>query len=841
MSTDFDRFRETLAEKVFDQLKTILPEFNFSEGYNGEWISGNKLKVSGGEGTQSGKVYVYRDHPYFLKDYREGGAAITTYLQDRGRANSYFEALKYLADKVGLSIPQGDITDERRAELEEASLKARIFEAANTFFMESLLDTECETAISHKEYLINRGYSDVIFEENLTDKGRLEVGFIPSLISTREALKGKGYREEVVLKCFPDQGYVGSDNRLALPYRDHKGVIQGFAYRDIYHDDQSKNPKYVYTQGLKRSEMLLGLERGRKEIVIVEGIIDALYCQAIGLRNVVALGGTSINEAQVSLAKKLGVERITLCLDNDEVGQKATDRAIDVILKTGEDLKVYVSTLPEGYKDPDELLRSDGGVKAFDNVIKKALIHLNYSLIKRLYEGLEASSVSECPEPLTDIEREKLITDAIKIGSRAKSPVEFELYKTDLNKILAPFGIPETIVGDVLGKAQAEREREKRKTEYKTKLDLAQAHFNNGRDQEALDIICKLGKQDNLLSPEKSYSSLLKPITENEVAEKLKNKPDSIDTGYLLKNDKEDERLLLPSGAITILAAPTNHGKTTLLINLALNVAQKDDQKPVYLFSYEEDREAILLKTLNTYANILVSSNNRRTITSYFKTGSTDYFTRGTEEQFKTKKDSFFKNLIDTKRLSIHYVDYTVEELVGAIKYLKSQDAIGSVFVDYMQLLKVKDYRGNSRVEELKEICLKLKDCAVETGLPIVLAAQFNREVINSDKVHASQIGEAGDIERIANLIIGFWNRTKQELDGKDRPDNTKKTKDEIYATVLKSRDSATGAKADFLFNGNTGKIENRNKNETERQLPSVKLGLKNKKPNKDFTSKEED
>jgi DNA primase catalytic core len=466
MSNDFDRFRETLFEKAFESLDSILPEFSFTKGYKGEWISGNKLKVSGGEGSQSGKVYCYPNTPFHLKDYR-GEAAITTYLQDRGRANSYFEALKYLADKVGLSIPQGDITPERRAELEEASLKARIFEAANTFFMERLL-SEDSKAQEHYEYLKNRGYEHVVKEQEPYRVGdtvitgsRIEIGFIPSLREIREALKARGYKDEVILKCFPDQGYVGSMNQLTMPCRDHKGVIQGFAFRDIYYGETSTNPKYLYTQDLPRGKMLLGLERGHKEIVLVEGIIDALYCQALGIRHVVALGGTSINETQVSLARRLGVKIITLCLDNDEPGQKATDKAIDVILKSDGDLTVYVATLPEGYKDPDELLRDDK-INEFLSSIDNAHTHLKYSLTKRLDVALEASRVSECPDPLSDIEREKLITDAMKIGSRAKGDLELELYKTDLNKILAPYGITEATIGDVLGKAQAEREREKR-------------------------------------------------------------------------------------------------------------------------------------------------------------------------------------------------------------------------------------------------------------------------------------------------------------------------------------------------------------------------------------------
>jgi len=75
-----------------------------------------------------------------------------------------------------------------------------------------------------------------------------------------------------------------------------------------------------------------------------------------------------------------------------------------------------------------------------------------------------------------------------------------------------------------------------------------------------------------------------------------------------------------------------------------------------------------------------------------------------------------------------------------------------------VQLLNLPEgkYKTYSRQEEIKEICIALKDVAVETGLPIILGAQFNREVVNQLRIHATKIGEAGDIERIANLIVGL-------------------------------------------------------------------------------------
>ena len=233
-------------------------------------------------------------------------------------------------------------------------------------------------------------------------------------------------------------------------------------------------------------------------------------------------------------------------------------------------------------------------------------------------------------------------------------------------------------------------------------------------------------------------------------------------------------------------------------------MASDPKNKPIYLFSYEENREAILVKALNTHVNLELSKNNRRSIESFFKTESDEFISKDNKKDFHRRKVGFFDELVNTGRFNAHYVDYSSEELIGAIKYLHKNAQVGAIFIDYMQLLRLKDNRSNSRQEELKQICLDLKDCAVETGLPIILGAQFNREVNEMAKIHATKIGEAGDIERIANLIIGFWNKNFSEYEKNNGG------VPQIYATVLKGRDMGAGASETFDFNGNTGKISNK-------------------------------
>jgi replicative DNA helicase len=243
------------------------------------------------------------------------------------------------------------------------------------------------------------------------------------------------------------------------------------------------------------------------------------------------------------------------------------------------------------------------------------------------------------------------------------------------------------------------------------------------------------------------------PIKEEELKERLAKKPESLNSGFTIGG----EPLLLPSGAISILAGPTSHGKTTFLINLALNVALAYPDKETYLFSYEEDSDSILINALNAYLDTPLSGNNRTTLRNNF-TGGNNRTIEG--------KDKFFKELIDTRRLNIHYTNYNSETLIDAIRYLHKHAKPSAIFIDYIQLLNLPQgkYKTYSRQEEIKEICIALKDVAVETGLPIILGAQFNREVTNLARIHATKIGEAGDIERIANLIVAFWNNNFKTL-----------------------------------------------------------------------------
>ena len=499
------------------------------------------------------------------------------------------------------------------------------------------------------------------------------------------------------------------------------------------------------------------------------------------------------------------------------------NRESSVISTPGESLKIENIQTAIG----EEVVITSPGSEAQDEILKA--IDLILQTGKRIYikEGAtelreyryqlraifnKYGTIQEESGGLTDRDRDSLLDEVVIVSTKLQ-PIDRDVFLKEFIELEAikELGISEESLSITVDRLTSTRDKEAQAKEFKKLLSEATQLQDKGETDKALELLDSKVKEVKLKDKATEFSSLMIPIKENELKERQANKPESLNSGYTIGG----EPLLLPSGAISIFTAPTSHGKTTFLINLALNVATASPDKEIYLFSYEEDGDSILINTLNTYLDEEISSNNRRTLKSYYTTGSTEYIKSQSKEFFTATKDKFFRELIDTRRLNIHYSSYNSDTLIEAIRYLHKHAKPGAIFIDYIQLLNLPEgkYKTYSRQEEIKEICIALKDVAVETGLPIILGAQFNREVVNQLRLHATKIGEAGDIERIANLIVGFWNNNFKPLatDGELKEINNKgaTTPDTLYTTILKNRGGRVGLEEILSFNGNTGRIKN--------------------------------
>ncbi len=797
MSNITDWIKDELYPTLFESIDIALPELSFYR-WSGGWRSSLKLDLTNPKTKRKDKTVVTKKAPGYILEQGGDVLSLVDYVMKRDGVE-FIQAVKTLADVVGLQLPKGEFNQESYQRYKD---RATLLEDCNSYFIYCLENSTGADEI--KAYLSSRGYSD-------EDVKAMELGYIPDQDKLFKYLLNKGYSQSLIDEVVKLNKGIGSTHRLTIPYRSG-GSVKGFKFRTI----GDATPKYLNSTGLDRLGGFFNLSgvKGDKDVVIVEGELDSLSVTARGVENVVATGGSSIAPDQVKDAIKRGAKSFTLCFDlepnKEEETAKRITSAIEVILGEGVN-RIYIVNLPDlgGAKtDPDSIIR-ESGVDSFKQAIREALPYYEYKLQETLNKY---GNIEEAQGCLTKKDEDSLLDEVVETASQIPDATDRDRYKklfTSLEAIQA-LGITEESLSITVDRLTLTKDKEAQDAELKKLLSKATQLQGKGETNKALELLDSKVKEVKLKDKATEFSSLMIPIKENELKERLISKPESLSSGYTIGG----EELLLPSGAISVFTAPTSHGKTTFLINLALNIATASPDKETYLFSYEEDGDTVLMNTLNTYLEEEISQNNRRTIRSYFTTGSTEYIKSQSRDYFIAKKDEFFRELIDTKRLNIHYTSYNSDTLIEAIRYLHKHAKPGAILIDYIQLLNLPEgkYKTYSRQEEIKEICIALKDVAVETGLPIILGAQFNREVVNQLRIHATKIGEAGDIERIANLIVGFWNNNFKPLatDGELNEINNKGVApDTLYTTILKNRGGRVGLEEILSFNGNTGKIKN--------------------------------
>lgn len=610
-------------------------------------------------------------------------------------------------------------------------------------------------------------------------------------------------------------GLIRSDfeKRLIGVWKTKDGEICNFWARSL--DD--KEPKYsrlkshpdlkqYYPQG---SEHI----RGDRSIW-VEGHLDVIAAHLSAFDNVVGCGTDTVPDRALQALK---TSEVILCLDNDKAGQ---DGMYQFIKKhRNDDLKIFVAkNNHDDCKDLADVYGKHGKVAVHEIFKENNLIHgmtfvAQYILDKNKGEKeWSAITITSAMEESKDFDK--------KVLSKHSWKTQKFFWPVIQNTLDLQEEHVEAIERSIHEK-QIQEEKAKLTNQKLQEIRGALEQNDPTKVEETIDDLQKELKAISCSAND--LQDILAPSNEQDIINEMQEVSDSIYTGYDIN---EDVKIEFKGGAISVLAAPTSHGKTMALINFSLGALEKHPDKSVYFFTYEENKSAITTLFLNAYIGETLARNNRRSIKHYFKnTGNKPfkYFGKDVNTgEFEAKKNKFFQELIESGRLKIVYCDHDASTLFEIIRGIheKKKD-LGLICIDYMQLLNDSLDKGKrtSRQEELKGICLKMKDCAIDTGLPILISAQFNREVQSLEEMHATKIGEAGDIERIANLLLGLWNlKFKPNIKGKSSSNFT--PEDAIYIEVLKGREIGVGHSAKLGYDGNIGKISNRRVKESPISTP---------------------
>ena len=309
---------------------------------------------------------------------------------------SFVEALKMLADRVGVELPEMEYSKEAK---EKADLKNTLLEvnklAAKYFYAQ--LKAE-QGKIAHS-YLTKRGLS----EETITAFG---LGYSNKYSDDLyKYLKMKGYTDNILQKA----GLISIDerngvydkfwNRVMFPIMDVNNRVIGFGGR-VMGDAKPKYLNSPETEVFDKSRNLYGLNRARTSrkpyFLICEGYMDVIALHQAGFTNAVASLGTALTAGHAALIKRY-VNEVFLTYDSDEAGTKAALRAIPILREAGISAKIIRM---EPYKDPDEFIKNLGA-EAFEERIQKARNGFMFSL-----EVLEKDFDMNSPEGKTAFMKE---------------------------------------------------------------------------------------------------------------------------------------------------------------------------------------------------------------------------------------------------------------------------------------------------------------------------------------------------------------------------------------------------------------------------------------------------
>lgn len=298
-----------------------------------------------------------------------GGDAISFVMRMEGL--SFPDAVKFLARKVGVVIPERAVPASEKRLRDERECLYEVHEIAAKFY-EDLLRGGVPGAAC-RNYLEKRG----VDEETSRLYG---LGYAPdSWDALTRFLERKKFplaeAEKVGLVRSRERGgyYDGFRNRLLFPIRDTHGRVIGFGGRVL--DDSL--PKYLNSPEspvYHKSEVLFGLGmakqamREKGEAFIVEGYFDHLALYRAGVRNVVATCGTALTAAHLKLLRRFA-GKAYLLFDADKAGKKATVRSMEIFLQ--ENFPARVVQMPAG-EDPDSYLEKYGS-NAFEGLVSAAV------------------------------------------------------------------------------------------------------------------------------------------------------------------------------------------------------------------------------------------------------------------------------------------------------------------------------------------------------------------------------------------------------------------------------------------------------------------------------------
>ncbi|MBY0113711.1 MAG: DNA primase [Phycisphaerales bacterium] len=368
------------------------------------------------------------------------------------------EALEYLAQRGGIELKPrkapvaGEEPQTSRSKLIEANATAAEF--FKTIFRHP------EHGATARAVVAKRGISDEMVE-------RFQIGAAPDrmdgllLTLSRKGLDSRVFVEAGLLRDREGRVYDTFRHRLMFPITDQIGRFIAFGGRKMRDEDEPKYLNSPESRVFNKSATLFGLAQAAKAIqvartaVITEGYTDTIACHQAGLENAVATLGTALTREHAVILRRL-CDRVVLLFDGDDAGQRAADRAAEIFF--AEPLDVVVATLDKftDAKDPDELLKREGGLAVLNQALAAGVDVLKYRF-DRVAGTIKGGGIAARSRAV-----EQEVERLVELGLTDVEPVRKRMIVRELARLA---GVDEQTVARAVPAGRGTRAATRRETE----------------------------------------------------------------------------------------------------------------------------------------------------------------------------------------------------------------------------------------------------------------------------------------------------------------------------------------------------------------------------------------
>ena len=389
-----------------------------------------------------------------FKDFSsgKGGDAISFVMEHEGL--SYPEAIRFLAQKYGVEIKEDQSTQPDDNTITDREALFIVMNFARDYFKNLLHNHEEGKGIG-LSYFKERGFNNRTIE-------KFELGYSLEAWDGlyHEAIKN-GFSEEILEKAGliikkDNKTYDRFRGRVIFPVHNLAGKVVAFGARILSKSKQPNQPKYINspeTDIYHKSNVLFGLYQAKNAIrqadvcLLVEGYTDVISLHQTGVENVVASSGTALTDEQIKLIRRF-TDNVTVLFDGDAAGIKAAVRGIDMILRTG--LNVRVVLFPDG-EDPDSFASKKSSTEFKEFIAGQSQDFISFKA------GLYASDAGKDP-----IKKAESIREIINSIAVIPDPIKRSVYVQETASLLQ---VGESVLLSELNKILI-RERRERENDF---------------------------------------------------------------------------------------------------------------------------------------------------------------------------------------------------------------------------------------------------------------------------------------------------------------------------------------------------------------------------------------